>query len=109
MIQFSKHRINGHDHLYNPVVLFNFLGGVMERNEYDAYGEVRTTDAGYWERSSVIRNTITFTGRELDVLDNGSLKIMYYRARYYDSETGKTWHSVKTPYLPDSTYAKASA
>jgi RHS repeat-associated protein len=28
-------------------------------------------------------------GRELDVLDNGSLKIMYYRARYYDPQTGR--------------------
>jgi len=30
-----------------------------------------------------------FTGRELDILDSGSLKIQYNRNRYYDSYTGR--------------------
>jgi RHS repeat-associated protein len=80
----------GHDHLYSPAVLFNAAGDVVERYEYDAYGEVRVMSNLYDPRDqSLFGNTIAFTGRELDVLDNGSLKIMYYRARYYDSETGR--------------------
>ena len=30
-----------------------------------------------------------FTGRRLDILDNGSLKIQYNRYRYYDTYTGR--------------------
>jgi len=30
-----------------------------------------------------------FTGRRLDILDGGSLKIYYYRNRYYDPHTGR--------------------
>jgi RHS repeat-associated protein len=80
----------GHDHLYSPAVLFNPIGGVMERYEYDAYGAVRVMNIVYVPRAqSLYGNSITFTGRELDVLDNGSLNIMYYRARYYDPQTGR--------------------
>jgi RHS repeat-associated protein len=34
-------------------------------------------------------NSYLFTGRRLDILDNGSLKIQYNRNRYYDSYTGR--------------------
>jgi len=34
-------------------------------------------------------NPYFFTGRRLDILDTASLKIMYYRNRYYDPETGR--------------------
>jgi RHS repeat-associated protein len=80
----------GHDHLYSPVVRYNMVGGVAERYEYDAYGAVQVMNSSYVAiNESTVRNSITFTGRELDVLDNGSLKIMYYRARYYDPQTGR--------------------
>jgi len=59
-----------HDHLYSPVTL-TFETSVIERYEFQTI------------------SNIGFTGRELDVLDNGSLKIMYYRARYYDLQTGR--------------------
>jgi RHS repeat-associated protein len=38
---------------------------------------------------SLYDNPYTFTGRELDTLDAGSLSLMYYRARSYDPETGR--------------------
>ena len=79
-----------HDHLYSPVVLFNSSGGIDERYEYDAYGK-RSMYSGTWapRTSSPMGNFYAFTGRELDYLDGGNLQIMYYRARYYDPETGR--------------------
>ncbi|MBD3350578.1 MAG: hypothetical protein GF364_03730 [Candidatus Lokiarchaeota archaeon] len=91
----------GHDHLYSPVVLFDAAGDVAERVEYDAYGSVRIfTDGdqdGVWfddpddpvYASSQIGNPYLFTGRRLDIMDSGSLKIYHYRARAYDPETGR--------------------
>ena len=34
-------------------------------------------------------NAYLFTGRRVDILDNGSLKIQYNRNRYYDYYTGR--------------------
>jgi len=38
---------------------------------------------------SLYDNPYTFTGRELDSLDNNTLHQMYYRARSYDPDTGR--------------------
>jgi RHS repeat-associated protein len=79
-----------HDHLYSPAALVDSVGTVFERYEYDAYGKVAILSMNYEPRTtSLYANAYYFTGRELDVLDNGSLKIMYYRARYYDPQTGR--------------------
>jgi len=79
-----------HDHLYSPVALINANGTVVERYEYDSYGNVKILDANYEPReTSEYNNPYYFTGRELDFLDNGGLKIMYYRNRFYDTYTGR--------------------
>ena len=85
-----------HDHLYSVVALFVDDDGppdtiVTERYEYDAYGKVRIMDASYGARtSSSYDNPYYFTGRRRDALDtSGAFKIYYYRARYYDAETGR--------------------
>ncbi|HQG06826.1 MAG TPA: RHS repeat-associated core domain-containing protein [Anaerohalosphaeraceae bacterium] len=80
----------GHDHLYSPAVLFSSSGTVSVRYEYDAYGRRRQYTAG-WVPSSlqIWGNYYAFTGRELDYLDGGNLQVMYYRARYYDTDTGR--------------------
>lgn len=79
-----------HDHLYSPVALFDDTGTVVERYEYDAYGQVQIlTSAFYPLTSSQHGNPYTFTGRELDTLDTGDLRLMYYRARTYDPQTGR--------------------
>ncbi|HUW18682.1 MAG TPA: RHS repeat-associated core domain-containing protein [Sedimentisphaerales bacterium] len=39
--------------------------------------------------SSAQGNSYLFTGRRVDILDNGSLKIQYNRNRYYDYYTGR--------------------
>ncbi len=80
----------GHDHLYSPVVLYANNGTVVERYEYDAYGQVQVLAPNYELRTTnLYGNPYTFTGRELDTLDAGTLRLMYYRARTYDPETGR--------------------
>ena len=84
----------GHDHLFSPLfspaALFNAAGSVVERYEYDAYGKVSILSPNYELRTaSLYANSYSFTGRELDTLDNHTLPLMYYRARTYDPETGR--------------------
>ena len=79
-----------HDHLYSPAALVNVLGIPIERYEYDAYGKAHIMDASYNSRTaSSYTNPYTFTGRRLDVLDSGSLELMYYRNRYYSPDMGR--------------------
>jgi len=79
-----------HDHLYSPAVLYGSTGIAVERYEYDAYGSVQIlTSAFYPLASSQYGNPYTFTGRELDTMDNNTLHLMYYRARTTDPETGR--------------------
>jgi RHS repeat-associated protein len=79
-----------HDHLYSPVALFASNGTVAERYEYDAYGSVQILTSNFNPlTSSQHGNPYTFTGRELDTLDNNTLHLMYYRARTYDPKTGR--------------------
>jgi len=78
------------DHLYSPAALINSSGSVVERYEYDAYGNCYIMDASYNPRSSSnYGNPYLFTGRRVDILDSGSLKIQYNRNRYYDYYTGR--------------------
>ena len=80
------------DHLYSPAALINASGTVLERYEYDAYGELRYLDADFTlkaTQSSACDNPYYFTGRRLDVFDNGDLKLQHNRHRTYDPETGR--------------------
>ena len=57
--------------------MLTLSGSVAERYEYDAYGNPYILDALYAPRStSLWGNNYLFTGREVDILDNGSLKIL---------------------------------
>jgi len=81
-----------HDHLYSPVAVTNYLGQTAERYEYDAYGKCYILEPNFApdpDGKSDVGNPYYFTGREMDTLDNGSLKIMNYRHRYYDTYTGR--------------------
>ncbi|MCH7511827.1 MAG: hypothetical protein IIB19_05635, partial [Chloroflexi bacterium] len=42
--------------------------------------------------TSAQNNPYTFTGQRLDNLDSDALQIMYYKNRYYDTETGRFIH-----------------
>ncbi len=79
-----------HDHLYSPVALLAANGAVVERCEYDVYGKVHILAPNYELRTaSLYGNPYTFTGRELDTLDNNTLHLYYYRARTYNPHTGR--------------------
>jgi len=79
-----------HDHLYSPAALVYANGTVLERCEYDAYGNPYILDTQYAPRTtSHYGNPYLFTGRRVDILDSGSLKIQYNRNRYYDYYTGR--------------------
>jgi RHS repeat-associated protein len=91
----------GHDHLYSPTALFESDGDVVERYEYDVYGACRILDSGYsLLSSSQYANPYYFTGRELDSMNGGSCKIMYYRARSYDPQTGRFLQRDKLGVIP---------
>ncbi len=80
-----------HDHLYSPVAfLHGITGSCYERYEYDVYGNPHIMSASYEPReTSNYNNFYLFTGRRVDILDNGSLKIQYNRNRYLDYYTGR--------------------
>ena len=80
-----------HDHLYSPAALINSAGNVVERYEYDAYGDCKVLHADFSDDADGISdysNPYLFTGRRIDILDTGSLKIQYNRNRYYNCYTG---------------------
>ena len=67
-----------HDHLYSATALLDDSAAVVERIEYNAYGQADVTIIS----GSGTGNEYLFTGRRLDILDtNGSLKVYYYRNR----------------------------
>jgi len=79
----------------------NYAGAVVERYKAacpdmflvgNAYGEPNILDGSYNPRSpqaSNCDNTYLFTGRQVDILGGGALKIQYNRNRYYDYYTGR--------------------
>jgi RHS repeat-associated protein len=78
--------------LYSPVALVYTGGVVLERYEYDAYGDCHVLEPNYADDpdgKSDYENPYLFTGRRVDILDEGSLKIQYNRNRYYDYYTGR--------------------
>jgi RHS repeat-associated protein len=80
----------GHDHLYSPVALFESDGDVVERYEYDVYGQMRRLNPDFSAFSGTqVGNPYYFTGRERDSLDAGSCTLYYYRARLYDPQAGR--------------------
>jgi hypothetical protein len=77
----ANQRYYVHDHLYSPVALVYETGTVIERYEYDAYGSptIWNADLTTERDSSNYGNPYLFTGRRVDILDSGSLKIQYNR------------------------------
>ncbi|MGB2807521.1 MAG: RHS repeat-associated core domain-containing protein [Sedimentisphaerales bacterium] len=94
-----------HDHLYSPVALVYATGTVLERYEYDAYGNCYVLEPNFAPDSdgqSNSGNPYLFTGRRVDILDSGSLKIQYNRNRYYDYYSGRWLTHDPLGMLPNS-------
>jgi RHS repeat-associated protein len=78
------------DVLGGIVALTNSSGSVVERYSYDVYGAPTMRDANdQILTASDFGNCRMFTGRNVDFLDSGNLKLQYNRNRYYDCETGR--------------------
>ena len=72
--------------------MIEYPGNVSERYEYDAYGNCYVLEPNFApdpDGKSDYQNPYLFTGRRVDILDSGSLKIQYNRNRYYDYYTGR--------------------
>jgi len=81
-----------HDHLYSTVAYTDRYGVVLERYEYDAYGNPHILDANFAYDDDGLSdddNPYMFTGRRADFLDGCNLVIQYNRNRYYDYYTGR--------------------
>ena len=76
------------DRIGNITEVTNFVGDVVQRYVYDAFGKITIFDGDGNQITSssgkYLENPFTFTGREYDA-ETG---LYYYRARYYDPETG---------------------
>lgn len=65
------------DHLGSATIVTNALGGIVETNDYESYGQLKNTN-------TQIDNDYKFTGKEQDEENN----LQYYGARYYDNSIG---------------------
>jgi RHS repeat-associated protein len=81
-----------HDHLYSPAALATGSGTVLERYEYDAYGNPYVLEPNFADDpdgKTDWANPYYFTGRRADFLDGGKLTLQINRHRYYDYYTGR--------------------
>ncbi|MBI9019095.1 MAG: hypothetical protein JEZ07_17730 [Phycisphaerae bacterium] len=78
-----------HDHRYSPTAILDASGNVQRRYEYDAFGKRSEYAADFTNPTSSFYNPIAYTGQRLDGLDNNTLPLMYFKNRYYDTETGR--------------------
>ena len=81
-----------HDHLFSPVSLMEDDGDVLERYEYDAYGKPYFMDVNFnllEVQKSAYDNPYGFTGRNIDILDNGDLVKQHSRFRDLEYYMGR--------------------
>jgi RHS repeat-associated protein len=91
-----------HDHLYSPAALTDIYCNLVERYEYDAYGKCTIMDASYNTRSeSQYKNPYYFQGKRLDVLDDGSFKLMVWPYRDYSTYLGRWLQAEKLGMIPN--------
>jgi RHS repeat-associated protein len=71
---------------WNAVAISGADGAVLERYRYAAYGNCGVLGAEFTDRSGTAWDwSSLYTGRELD----GEAGLYYYRARYFDGDTGR--------------------
>lgn len=80
------------DNLYSPAALIDSNAAILERYEYDAYGNCYILEPNFApdpDGKSDHGNPYFFTGRKVDMLDSGSLKIQCNSKPDYDYYTGR--------------------
>lgn len=90
-----------HDHLFSTVALIDDQGNVIERYEYNAYGQptIYNSDFSQTYDASQYGNPYMFTGRHMDSLDNNTKKLGYNRRRYLDYHTGRWLQQNRLDYI----------
>jgi hypothetical protein len=80
-----------------------WYGDVLERYEYDAYGNCTIWDAGFTteRQTSNYGNPYLFQGKRLDMLDNESLKLMAWPYRNYSTYLGRWTQAEKLGMIPN--------
>jgi len=83
-----------HDHLYSPAAAISSSGTILERYEYDVYGNQRIFDNSWQTRAYSWFYSFGLTGREIDMLDwdtndTPHLQHMHYRHRDYSPFMGR--------------------
>ena len=93
-----------HDHLYSTAALIKYDGSVLERYEYDAYGNCNILEPNFADDEDGISdyaNPYAFQGKRLDLLDNGGLKLMYWPYRDYSTYIGRWLQVEKLGMIPN--------
>jgi hypothetical protein len=93
-----------HDHLYSPAALIFSGGVVLERYEYDAYGDCHVLEPNFADDEdgkSDYGNPYLFQGKRLDLLDNGGLKLMSWPYRDYSTYLGRWLQVEKLGMIPN--------
>ena len=94
----NQHRYYHRGQQYSVTALTDSSGNVTERYAYTAYGTPTITDgAGATLTTSADNNRYTYTGREWDE----TLSLYHYRARMYDSISGRFLGRDPIGYLVD--------
>jgi len=93
-----------HDHLYSPAALIDSSGTVLERYEYDAYGNCSILEPNFApdpDGKSDYENPYYFDGKPLDLLDNGGLELMVWPYRNYSTYLGRWYQPDKLGMIPN--------
>jgi hypothetical protein len=93
-----------HDHLYSPAALAGGNGTVLERYEYDAYGNPYVLEPNFADDpdgKTDWANPYYFQGKRLDVLDGNSLELMSWPYRDYSTYLGRWYQPDKLGMIPN--------
>ena len=86
MLSGSQRYYYSRNQQYSITALTDSSGNIVERYRYDAYGNtVILSPTGEVRDQSSVGNVFMYTGR----YNHPEIGLMYFRARYYDPQTGE--------------------
>jgi hypothetical protein len=93
-----------HDHLYSPAAMTTGSRTVLERYEYDAYGNPYVLEPNFADDpdgKTDWANPYYFQGKRLDVLDGNGLELMSWPYRDYSTYLGRWLEHDKLGMMPN--------